>query len=235
MRPVSHKLVIKPMLSNIGLMTNLDEYHQFPDCRYGTVISVCERNPLGLQPGDIIVFNHNFQNNVYFTKQYFLGIEIGLDDLDTYWVVTAQSNNATGPFGYFRGLDYTLGADIDSMPEWKSKKYFTPFPGLILASPHKDYKKTEEYRRTLEMKRMAQMPEIIGVEKKDAYSPNDIINAIKAAIVYKKDKCLVYKSGVEGLNEGDVLCIDNMATYLENIAGFKRYVINYNEDVFAKE
>jgi len=234
MRAVSHKLVIKPMLSNDGLITNLDEYHQFPDCRYGTVVSVCERNPLNLEPGDILVFNHNFQNNVYFTKQYFLGIELGLDDIDTYWVVAAASNNATGPFGYFRGLDYTLGTEIDSMPEWKSKKYFTPFPGLILASPHKDYKKTQEYQRTLEFKRLNQLPGIVGADG-GQMNPNDIINAIKSAIVFKKDKCLVYKSGVDTIKEGDVLSIDSMAAYFENIAGFKRYVINYNEDVFAKE
>ena len=219
MRAVSHKLVIKPMLSNEGLVTNLDEYHQFPDCRYGTVVAVCERNPLNLEPGDILVFNHNFQNNVYFTKQYFLGIELGLDDIDTYWVVAAASNNATGPFGYFRGLDYTLGKEIDAMPEWKSKKYFTPFPGLILASPHKDYKKTEEYRKKMEIK----------------FSIDGDIDLIKSLIVYKKDKCVVYKSGVDSIKEGDILYIDSIASYFENIAGFKRFVINYHEDVFAKE
>ena len=219
MRAVSHKLVIKPMLSNDGLITNLDEYHQYPDCRYGTVVAVCERNPLKLEPGDILVFNHNFQNNVYFTKQYFLGIELGLDDIDTYWVVAAASNNATGPFGYFRGLDYTLGTEIDAMPEWKSKKYFTPFPGLILASPHKDYKKTEEYRKKMEMK----------------LSIYGDIDLIKSFIVYKKDKCVVYKSGVDSIKEGHILYIDSIASYFENIAGFKRFVINYHEDVFAKE
>lgn len=233
MRAVASKIVIRPIPTQHSLIKNLDQYATYADCRYGRVVSTCKLNPLKLQPGDILVFNTGFQHNVYFSGQFFIGMELGLNDTNTYWVVSASANSGFGPFGYFRGLKADWGEQMDSISEKDFITHFTPFPNIIICKPVKDEARTEAQRGILQRKVESQ-PQIIGTAG-EKLSQNSAFDMIKSLVVYKREKATVYISSLDHIKKDDTLCVHGMSVGIEKIAGRPVVVLNYHEDVFAKD